>query len=118
MNITCPKCGAPLQPVALGPETAPWLCAGCSRGFFAAELTPEARAVYRPEHDDWGFTTRAPIEAAVMLEISDAHDRGTSLREDQFVHTSTEILQGLANRKLSASFKVLLVTHISNLGGQ
>ena len=117
MNISCPKCGKALQPVALGPSTAPWVCFGCARGFFAAELTAEARALYRPHHDDWGLgTAKIPLMAAVELEIADARARGTSLREDQFVHTPTDVLTTLAKRNINVTFKALLEAHLKNVG--
>lgn len=97
--ITCPKCGAQLQPVALDPYTAPWLCANDARGYWATELTTEARALFRPHHDDWGLSTvRVSMAASVELEIADAQARGTSLRPDQFTLTPTSVLSSLASR--------------------
>ena len=114
MNISCPKCGKALQPVALGPETAPWLCADCARGYFAAELTTEARALYRPHRDDWGLGS--PLGTLVEKEVADAHLRGTSLREDQFIHTPTDVLTTLAKRNINVTFKALLEAHLKNVG--
>lgn len=113
--MTCPKCGAQLQPVALDPNTAPWLCRGCRRGFFACELTKEARAIYRPQHDDWGLGL-TPLHTPRSQEIAAAHQRGTSLREDQFVHTPISVLTSLAKRAaLGPEFQTLLETHLTGV---
>lgn len=68
----CPKCGRPLDPVDLGPETAPWLCPDCHLGFFNAELSVVARHLYRPRHHDWGRGTPArALREAVAKELAD-----------------------------------------------
>ena len=112
--VTCPKCGGQLQPVALDPNTAPWLCPICSRGFWASELTNESRALHRPNHDDFGFAPVA-LRASVELEIADAQTRGTSLREDQFTLTPTQVLDSLATRPgLDPTFLASLHADISS----
>ncbi len=94
---TCPKCGAQLQPVALDPLTAPWLCPISARGYWASELSASARAAYKPADDGWGFgASRVVIESGIVLEISDARGRGTSLRSDQFTVTPLAVLTNLA----------------------
>lgn len=79
---SCPKCGGQLAPVALDPQTAPWLCASCGLGFFAAELSPAARSAYRPQFRDHGTSAHA-IHLARDAELAEAHARGTSARDDQ-----------------------------------
>lgn len=92
----CPKCGRPLQPVALGPDTAPWLCNECHRGFWSAELTDIARGRYRPRHHDWGLGTPATaIRHSVQTEWLHAHVRGASLRPDQLRSSHIDHLVGL-----------------------
>lgn len=51
---SCPKCGAQLQPHVGPGQDAPWLCVGCARGWWCAELTTEARARFRPRYNDFG----------------------------------------------------------------
>ncbi len=115
----CPKCGAPLTPVALSPDCAPFLCQGCSLGFFAAELSASSRALYRPAYGDFGLgVERVSIHASIALEVADAHARGTSLRHDQFTLTPESVLTTLAaNPRVEASFKALLHAHIANTKG-
>lgn len=44
----CPGCGQRLQPSVLGAATPPWQCQLCRRGWWNAELTPDARLAYQP----------------------------------------------------------------------
>ena len=113
---TCPKCGAQLQPVALDPLTAPWLCPISARGYWASELSASARAAYRPADDDWGFgLSRAPIAAEIVLEVSDAQMRGTSLRDDQFTLTPLAVLTNLAaNRSVNPTFTAQIEVELHN----
>lgn len=115
---TCPKCGAQLQPVALDPATAPWLCANDARGFWAAELSTSARTVYRPRHDDWTLSgARAPIQADVDAEIAQAQSRGTSLREDQISLASAGVLQSVVGRRgVDTAFAALVTAHLHAIG--
>ncbi len=117
-QTTCPKCGAQLQPVALGPHTAPWLCAGCHRGFWACELSSYARSVYRSDKDDWGFgQSRQSIQTEVEVEQSQALLRGTSLREDQIGVAHVDVITSLANRMgIAFSFASLLKAELVNRG--
>lgn len=86
-HTDCPSCGRPLEVAAtrsLDPDTAPWLCNACRRGFWAAELSAEARAAYRVEFHDYGHGPAATaVRRAVQAEWLHAHARGTSLRSDQ-----------------------------------
>lgn len=82
--LMCPRCGGPLQPVALDAQSAPWLCGLCRLGFFASELSSTARAAYRPLHRDFGLgPMRRVLSGLVAQERAGAESRGTSLREDQ-----------------------------------
>ncbi len=70
---TCPRCGAQLEPVALDPQTAPWLCAlannGCAHGWWNAELTSAAHLAYRVPHGDFGHgLVASDISAARIAE--------------------------------------------------
>lgn len=84
---SCPTCGAQLDPVALAPPTAPWLCPVVHpglRGYWAAELSDAARALFRPRHADFGFGHEGRlVRGVVLVEARDAFVRGISLREDQ-----------------------------------
>lgn len=100
----CPKCGKPLAPVALDPDTAPWLCNECHRGFWSAELTDVARARYRHRHHDWGQGAPAQaIRRSVQTEWLQAHARGASLRPDQLRAAHKDHLIGLRDSGLTFS---------------
>ena len=101
----CPICGRPLAPVVLGPETAPWLCAGCHRGWFAAELSAEARAGWVSGQRCFHWRLAARLRAAVDQEVAAARQRGTSVRPDQLRHLSVAERAVLAGRRgLDATF--------------
>jgi hypothetical protein len=87
----CLICGQLLQPVALGPEHAPWLCNHCHRGFFHEELA--RRGYWRRYYRDFGH--RGPVQAAVQVELVEAQVRGTSLRPDQLGLVPKEVLLAL-----------------------
>lgn len=102
---SCPACGKPLAPVAHGPASAPWLCYESGRGFFSAELTTEARAIYRPTYNDWGFGQAAlAVRAQVATELAEAVTRGTSLRPDQLGVATPEQLAFVATLPLDSAF--------------
>jgi hypothetical protein len=115
---TCPKCGAQLQPVALDPYTAPWLCRICARGWWSAELSTSARSIYRQTHGDFGFSPeRIAIQASIAIEIEEARVRGTSLREDHFTLTNPSVLANIAHRPgLDPTFAASLKVGIANRG--
>lgn len=62
----CPNCGDALQPVAGNSQTPPWGCfVNCARGWWEAELTPQARAVWNSVTRSFmGPTARQIVEAA------------------------------------------------------
>ena len=115
----CPQCGKELQPVALGPDTAPWLCGptGCSLGFFACELTATARKSWG-HHGFIHGPHSEQLHADRLAEFAQSVSRGTSLREDQIGIASTELLQSLTlNPNVSAAFLALVQTQLTNSGG-
>jgi hypothetical protein len=62
----CPICGVPLTAIDTGTnrESPPWGCyENCLRGWFNAELTPEARDAWNPALQDWGELTPQIIAA-------------------------------------------------------
>lgn len=68
----CPGCGEPLQPVVTDdPQTPPWVCRECDRGWWNAELAPDAARFYRPEFRDFGRGSQHVVRAAVA-ELADA----------------------------------------------
>lgn len=118
-RTTCPKCGGPLEVVALDPDSAPWLCNVCHRAFWAAELTDVARDLYRPRHHDWGQGTPArAVRQSVQTEWLYAHARGTSLRADQLRIAHTEHLVGIrrSGLKFADEFSDLLDAEIAGRG--
>lgn len=96
---TCPNCGQLMEVVVLEPQSAPWVCRMCGRGFWCAELSDDARAMYRPEHNDWGFGAEAvQLRQQVTLEVVDAMVRGTSLRADLLPLVPRHVVEDLVAR--------------------
>lgn len=111
----CPKCGRTLAPTALGPDTAPWLCNDCHRGFWAAELTVQARSLYRQRFHDFGLGRPGlAVRAAVVAEHGGAMDRGTSLRPDQLPLAHKDHLSGL--RDVSEDFAAAVAVELARRG--
>lgn len=80
-SSACPSCGHQLQPVVLGPDSAPWLCPVCRLGFWVAELhQPKA---WDAAHRCFGHAGLVARREAVHAERSEAHKRGCSVRSDQ-----------------------------------
>jgi transposase-like protein len=75
MNI-CPICGGTLTAVKLNGRSAPWLCPPCHRGFWNAELTPEAHAAWRPAHRDHGHHPAIRKAAEVEREYALIQTKG------------------------------------------
>ena len=80
---TCPNCGSSLSPIALDPNTAPWLCSHCKLGWWSTEITPQARAAWHGPSRSFHWRNAPAIRAAVDQERAEAQSRGTSLRIDQ-----------------------------------
>lgn len=103
----CLACGGPLSPVALDPDTAPWLCQIAHqglRGYWACELASQAPA-YRSQHSDFGFGAPAiALRALVDQEHAAAVTRGTSLREDQLGLVDAATLTRLSTLTGDATF--------------
>lgn len=61
---TCPGCGAALTAVDVSrrPDTPPWLCGNCSRGWWNAELS--ARGAYDPILRDFGHSSQKVHQGA------------------------------------------------------
>lgn len=72
---TCPLCGSQLQPHVGDAQSAPWLCTVCRRGWWCAELTGDARRLFRPLLGDFGHQPAAGRD----VEIHDAMLRGHSV---------------------------------------
>jgi hypothetical protein len=106
---TCPDCGSALSPVAQAPTAAPWLCRQCARGWWAAELTPEARAQYRPSRKD--FRPHIAVRTAVEREAEVAVQRGTSLRLDQIALVHPTTLESIASIRLATDFAAAIAAH-------
>jgi hypothetical protein len=76
----CLICGQRLQAHVGLPQDAPWQCKECRRGFFAAELTPAAQLLWRPETRDHGYGTE--VADAIRVELKAAVLRRTCVTED------------------------------------
>jgi transposase-like protein len=66
MMMTCLMCGGELERVRLSGEHAPWLCSRCRHAWWEAELSPEARRLWRRSKRDFGH--RGEVAEAVALE--------------------------------------------------
>ena len=80
-SSACPNCGAPLSPVVLDPDSAPWLCSVCHLEFWVAEL--EQPKNWQPLLRCFGHAGLVARRDAVEAERQEAHRRGTSVRRDQ-----------------------------------
>ena len=69
---TCPGCGANLDAVALDPDSAPFACQGCSRGWWRAELTRAARLA-------WNVPLRCHDDPVVVIRALDERDTARRL---------------------------------------
>jgi len=102
---TCLNCGVEMIPHAGYPDSAPWICTHCHRGFFVAELSAKARKCYRPLFHDWGFGDEGrAVRAAVQQELTEARERGTSARREHLGFLTPEHLEQLERLPLSAEF--------------
>jgi hypothetical protein len=113
---TCPQCGGELAPVAGDADSAPWLCAPCSRGWWPAELSAAARAAYRPEFADHGVDAAAlAITKQRHEERAAARRRGTSLLHEHLAEAPLDQLQSLAaHPHLDPAFAAVLTRAIAN----
>lgn len=89
---TCPNCGSSLSPIALDPNTAPWLCSHCKLGWWSTEITPQARAAWNGPSRSFHWSNAPAIRAAVDQERAEAQSRGASLRGDQVDLLDSNIL--------------------------
>lgn len=99
---TCPNCGREMTPHAGYPDSAPWICTECHRGFFVAELSAAARQCYRAIFHDHGFGDEGrKVRAAVEREVAEANKRGTSARTEHLGFLTSEHLEQLHRLPLS-----------------
>lgn len=110
---SCPACGRQLQPVALDPQTAPWLCNTCCLGFWVAEL--EQSHMWHHTLRSFGHAGHAARRAAVEAEAAAAIARGSSAREDQLMLLSLSQLQAI-QKKASGTFLALVTAAIKAKG--
>lgn len=61
---TCTNCGGPLELLEPppNPDTPPFLCARCARGWWPAEVTAPARELWRPMLRSFDAGDRADLE--------------------------------------------------------
>lgn len=107
---TCPRCGAELTHVALGPQHTPYLCRECQRGWWASELTTAARVAYSRANDD--HERHSGVREAVHTEAALAHQRGTSLRPDQIDKVHEQTLTAILNFRLATDFAEAITNHL------
>lgn len=95
--ISCPNCGQQLQPVRdLGPDSTPWLCKTCARGWWPAELTPAARKAWNPQTRSFDGPAQVDIRLNTMIDRQRARERGNSNLDD---HPERPVPRKAAARK-------------------
>lgn len=111
----CPLCGQPLQVIGtLDPQTAPWGCYPCGRGWWVAEL---AAASQMPDLLDPNLGWLSDIRTVGVLaacegEMAQAFDRGTSLRPEQIPAADPSFLDRLTKRRtVSDAMKQAIAQH-------
>lgn len=75
--MNCPICGDELQRVErLNPTWAPWVSVNCSRGWWDAELTPEARAGFDPARREQRTPAdRDRVQTRISSERTEGQER-------------------------------------------
>ncbi len=98
-STLCPECGGLLLAVEDQPDTAPWLCDRCHRGFWSAELSDQPRE-------------------AIDLEQMEAQWRACSLRPDQLRLLTAEELAVVPGRRpgLHPDFRAAIAAEIERKG--
>lgn len=72
-NPSCPNCGKEVTAVSLDPDTPPWVCNPCARGWWNAELDPVAAKQWNPDDRSWGSPAASrKVQAACERERQDA----------------------------------------------
>ena len=92
---TCPECGATLQPVALDPDTPPWLCPISHLGWWVCELETPMRSEWHSPTRAFSHKVTPALREAVRQERADAAVLGTSARPDQLSRLPLSALQNL-----------------------
>ena len=117
MLTTCPACGQELAVFIGEPDCAPWLCNTDRLAFWSVELSPEARAAYRPAHRDFGHKPvtvgGVALEHARLVEIVAARLRNTSLHPVALPLVPTDHLQALNTSRYSASMQAAVTKELT-----
>jgi hypothetical protein len=81
---TCPNCGKKLSIVVTNDAaTPPYACFDCTRGWWPAELTPQARALWDPTSRSFTMTIDgATVRQQARKDAADARLRGTAITTD------------------------------------
>ncbi len=97
-DTTCPHCGGALQPIALDPATAPWLCVACHIGWWTTELQADVRVQWIPASQSFHWRAVPWLISTIDQEQAAAASVGTSARADQLALFSLETLQTLSSQ--------------------
>lgn len=116
---SCPECGHQLAPVTLDPSCPPWLCAGCRRAWWVAELSAEARQSWQPASRSHSWKALRSIVAARETEMAAALERGTSTLPEHLPLLSAAHL-GRVEALLAkgAPFRALVASEIAARGSK
>ena len=93
----CPNCGARLSWVVADWQSAPWVCRDCVRGWWAAELAPDAQLAWDPPTHDQGPQVGREVGRSIKEEVAAAHERGVCVREDMLSLLDKAALQSLVD---------------------
>lgn len=114
--LTCLICGSQLQPVVLGPDSAPWLCHVCHRGYWVCELGDDGRRGWERKHRSfkgWAHVVLEPLRGA---ELEAARERGTSCLPEQLAMLQVAQLQALL-KQVREPFAALVAAAVKAKGG-
>lgn len=107
--LEAPCCGAQLTPHAGTPDSTPWVCHGCHRGFWVAELRAGARARYEAKTHTWGAGPETnKLREDVDEERARAHARGTSALPEHLGLLEKAHIRMLKKLQLPDDFRALM----------
>lgn len=101
----CPSCGAQLEPHAGHPDSAPWVCHNCYRGFWVAELQPFALRIYDARAHSWQHPFDQQLRQRVEEERAAAQVRGTSALPEHLGYLGKRQRKELLRFPLSRQFE-------------
>ena len=96
---SCLACGAQLAPHVGLPQSTPWLCLNCRHGWWVAELSANARSLFRPAVRDFGHD--GSVASSVAVERAAALERGNSVHPSMVNLPGVQAALAVLQRKAS-----------------